>query len=471
MLGESGQASEPLAGESSNLLIAYMLRGRTRELPIDYTQGMSFLVALLLIVTKSDTESSFWLFVFLVEQVLPADFFSPTPPLVGYHAANAVLTQLVYTHFPDLLQRLGEDQLGSSVRLLSVKWFVTCFVDYLPQAPLLELWDRLLSAGPPTPRRLGNKFQSGPLLSYGLALVATNQKELLKDPNLDATCLYSALLTAGANMDAKQLAGFKKSVAKFEKSIDLTAASRAYEDALIGMRREAYVEMLGSQSSHFSPAELRQMHREFTHLSKDGAGVDCTTLDRVARTVDPEWPTEHSTQLFDRLRKDPVSGQVEFLELMTALSTMTRGTVDEKLRLCFQLYQEPDRHHCDSDGYIGTAGILEMSTRLFHLSLSRHGTDQDVRRATTVSEWAPSDTVGRSPDSVLSASLAFDTRLTPPKTRARAGSEIRRHSFAAQIEANKRPGPLACLLYTSDAADEEDSVDLGGRRIIKQKKE
>ena len=26
----------------------------------------------------------------------------------------------------------------------------------------------------------------------------------------------------------------------------------------------------------------------------------------------------------------------------------------------------------------------------------------------------------------------------------------------------------ACLLYTSDAADEEDSVDLGGRRIIKK---
>eukprot|EP00656_Telonema_subtile_P004525 TRINITY_DN12068_c0_g1_i3.p1 TRINITY_DN12068_c0_g1~~TRINITY_DN12068_c0_g1_i3.p1 ORF type:complete len:108 (-),score=17.65 TRINITY_DN12068_c0_g1_i3:15-338(-) len=27
----------------------------------------------------------------------------------------------------------------------------------------------------------------------------------------------------------------------------------------------------------------------------------------------------------------------------------------------------------------------------------------------------------------------------------------------------------ACLLYTSDAADEEDSVDLGGRRITKKK--
>ena len=29
------------------------------------------------------------------------------------------------------------------------------------------------------------------------------------------------------------------------------------------------------------------------------------------------------------------------------------------------------------------------------------------------------------------------------------------------------PGP--CLLYTSDAADERSSVDLGGRRIIKKK--
>src|SRR5664279_6579597 len=31
-------------------------------------------------------------------------------------------------------------------------------------------------------------------------------------------------------------------------------------------------------------------------------------------------------------------------------------------------------------------------------------------------------------------------------------------------------GGNGCLLYTSDAADEEDSVDLGGRRIIKKKK-
>ena len=29
-------------------------------------------------------------------------------------------------------------------------------------------------------------------------------------------------------------------------------------------------------------------------------------------------------------------------------------------------------------------------------------------------------------------------------------------------------GNICCLLYTSDAADERSSVDLGGRRIIKK---
>ena len=33
-----------------------------------------------------------------------------------------------------------------------------------------------------------------------------------------------------------------------------------------------------------------------------------------------------------------------------------------------------------------------------------------------------------------------------------------------------RPLRKDCLLYTSDAADERSSVDLGGRRIIKKKK-
>ena len=43
------------------------------------------------------------------------------------------------------------------------------------------------------------------------------------------------------------------------------------------------------------------------------------------------------------------------------------------------------------------------------------------------------------------------------------GFEVHRFSMAEQI--------ADCLLYTSDAADERSSVDLGGRRILKKQKE
>ena len=39
----------------------------------------------------------------------------------------------------------------------------------------------------------------------------------------------------------------------------------------------------------------------------------------------------------------------------------------------------------------------------------------------------------------------------------------------AAAEGLRQAANLVCLLYTSDAADERSSVDLGGRRIIKKK--
>ena len=41
---------------------------------------------------------------------------------------------------------------------------------------------------------------------------------------------------------------------------------------------------------------------------------------------------------------------------------------------------------------------------------------------------------------------------------------------AAQVLVDQNREFYSCLLYTSDAADERSSVDLGGRRIIKKKK-
>src|SRR5674536_408574 len=61
--------------------------------------------------------------------------------------------------------------------------------------------------------------------------------------------------------------------------------------------------------------------------------------------------------------------------------------------------------------------------------------------------------------------------LRSPPQSWRSGSSTR---LSTTPRSSKELRPLrrrrGCLLYTSDAADEEDSVDLGGRRILKKKK-
>ena len=46
---------------------------------------------------------------------------------------------------------------------------------------------------------------------------------------------------------------------------------------------------------------------------------------------------------------------------------------------------------------------------------------------------------------------------------------VRNQGDVAAASASGSRDAMRCLLYTSDAADERSSVDLGGRRIIKKK--
>ena len=59
-----------------------------------------------------------------------------------------------------------------------------------------------------------------------------------------------------------------------------------------------------------------------------------------------------------------------------------------------------------------------------------------------------------------------NTRVVLPTTR-RCGEVEVKLSRLADLDLARHGH---CLLYTSDAADERSSVDLGGRRIIKKKK-
>ena len=66
--------------------------------------------------------------------------------------------------------------------------------------------------------------------------------------------------------------------------------------------------------------------------------------------------------------------------------------------------------------------------------------------------------------------MCIRDRTTTARPPALAGG-LRSQAGPRRGRAGPPPGrDRGCLLYTSDAADERSSVDLGGRRIIKKKK-
>src|SRR5664279_6614704 len=99
-----------------------------------------------------------------------------------------------------------------------------------------------------------------------------------------------------------------------------------------------------------------------------------------------------------------------------------------------------------------------------------------TRTATSQSQRTTSGTEHRGSDALKrptgSAGHRRRRALHPTPPSSRLGDQHGDHR--SLTETRSRNGPLrgsrSCLLYTSDAADEEDSVDLGGRRIIKKKK-
>ena len=67
--------------------------------------------------------------------------------------------------------------------------------------------------------------------------------------------------------------------------------------------------------------------------------------------------------------------------------------------------------------------------------------------------------------------MCIRDRYVAKTLRKRGRAEIDRRFPAADVLLSETLAQsYGCLLYTSDAADERSSVDLGGRRIIKKKK-
>jgi len=115
------------------------------EPPSSYVQGWSLLGAMCLGFCAGQEEEAYWLLAHLLDDVLGEDFFARSPPLLGYHGDCAAAALLVAAEAPRLSKALGSRRLAEVTSALASRCFLSGFVGFLADGPLIAFWEHLLS--------------------------------------------------------------------------------------------------------------------------------------------------------------------------------------------------------------------------------------------------------------------------------------------------------------------------------------
>ncbi|XP_026550617.1 small G protein signaling modulator 3 isoform X3 [Notechis scutatus] len=119
-----------------------ILRGLAWLYPeIGYCQGTGMVVASLLLFLEE--EDAFWMMCAIIEDMVPASYFSTT--LMGVQTDQRVLRHLIVQYLPQLDKLLQEHDIELS--LITLHWFLTSFASVVHIKLLLRIWDYFFYQG------------------------------------------------------------------------------------------------------------------------------------------------------------------------------------------------------------------------------------------------------------------------------------------------------------------------------------
>jgi hypothetical protein len=119
-----------------------ILRGIAWLYPdIGYCQGTGMIAASLLLLLEE--EDAFWIMVTIVEDLLPASYYSST--LLGIQADQRVLRTLITNFLVDIDETLKNHDIELS--LITLHWFLTLFASAVHMKILLRIWDLFFFEG------------------------------------------------------------------------------------------------------------------------------------------------------------------------------------------------------------------------------------------------------------------------------------------------------------------------------------
>ena len=238
------------------ILVAFSWHNPT----IGYCQGLNMLGALALLFV--DEETAFWTLVALVETIMPKRYF--TRHMEASQADQRVLRELLHARCPKISAHLDKHQVDLS--LITFNWMLVLFVECVPPATAIRIWDALLYEG------------SKIIFRVSLAVFITHQAEILRTHDrqelfdlirgipmrlYDSTALFKAAFHSlggftGFSLQSKDIR--EKRAAKFDEvqreMVELEDRQRRYSMARVETAAAREAERSAVEAS--PPREARE---------------------------------------------------------------------------------------------------------------------------------------------------------------------------------------------------------------------
>ena len=122
-----------------NVLICYSIRNTS----VGYCQGMNFIGGRLLLIMGSE-EQTFWLFIIIMENILPIIYYSE---LVGVVIETTIIENLISVCFPHLYKFLTDNNFNIPLRNFIHKWMVCLYTTTLSPQMVYTFFDFLFLDG------------------------------------------------------------------------------------------------------------------------------------------------------------------------------------------------------------------------------------------------------------------------------------------------------------------------------------
>ncbi|XP_058287786.1 small G protein signaling modulator 3 isoform X3 [Hylobates moloch] len=152
---------------------------------IGYCQGTGMVAACLLLFLEE--EDAFWMMSAIIEDLLPASYFSTA--LLGVQTDQRVLRHLIVQYLPRLDKLLQEHDIELS--LITLHWFLTAFASVVDIKLLLRIWDLFFYEG------------SRVLFQLTLGMLHLKEEELIQSEN--SACIFNTLSDIPSQMEDVEL--------------------------------------------------------------------------------------------------------------------------------------------------------------------------------------------------------------------------------------------------------------------------